>query len=92
MKALVRMWSNTRMVVLTAVAAAVYAAVLIPFKAIPIALDAIAKVLALLSPSRCSFHPGSQQDELDARLPVVWLVDLRRRQRYSAVSAVLGLL
>ena len=36
MKDLVRMWSNTRMVVLTAVAAAVYAAVLIPFKAIPI--------------------------------------------------------
>jgi len=33
---LVRMWSNTRMVVLTAVAAAVYAAVLIPFKAIPV--------------------------------------------------------
>jgi energy-coupling factor transport system substrate-specific component len=30
------MWSNTRMVVLTAVAAAVYAAVLIPFKAIPV--------------------------------------------------------
>ena len=36
MKDLVRMWANTRMVVLTAVAAAVYAAVLIPFKAIPI--------------------------------------------------------
>jgi len=36
MKDLVRMWSNTRMVVLTAMAAAVYAAVLIPFKAIPI--------------------------------------------------------
>lgn len=36
MKDLVRMWSNTRLVVLTAVAAAVYAAVLIPFKAIPI--------------------------------------------------------
>ena len=36
MKDLGRMWSNTRMVVLTAVAAAVYAAVLIPFKAIPI--------------------------------------------------------
>ncbi len=30
------MWGNTRMIVLTAISAAVYAAVLIPFKAIPI--------------------------------------------------------
>ncbi|OGP61617.1 MAG: hypothetical protein A2V67_01775 [Deltaproteobacteria bacterium RBG_13_61_14] len=36
MQDLVRMWSNTRMVVLSAVSAAVYAAVLIPFKAIPV--------------------------------------------------------
>ena len=33
---LVRMWGETRMVVLTAVAAAVFAAVLIPFKMIPL--------------------------------------------------------
>lgn len=36
MKDLARMWSNTRLVVLTAISAAVYAAVLIPFKAIPV--------------------------------------------------------
>ncbi len=37
MKELVTMWNNTRMIVLTAVVAAVYAAVLIPFKvAVPI--------------------------------------------------------
>ena len=36
MKDLIRMWSNTRMLVLSAVTAAVYAAVLIPFKAIPV--------------------------------------------------------
>lgn len=37
MKELIKMWNNTRMIVLTAVSAAVYAAVLIPFKvALPI--------------------------------------------------------
>lgn len=36
MRELLTMWKNTRMIVLTAVIAAVYAAVLIPFKAIPI--------------------------------------------------------
>ena len=36
MKDLFTMWKNTRMIVLTAVCAAIYAAVLIPFKPIPI--------------------------------------------------------
>jgi energy-coupling factor transport system substrate-specific component len=36
MRELVTMWRNTRMIVLTALIAAVYAAILIPFKAIPI--------------------------------------------------------
>lgn len=36
MNDLVRMWSNTRMVVLTAMSASLYAAVLIPFKVLPI--------------------------------------------------------
>jgi energy-coupling factor transport system substrate-specific component len=36
MKELFTMWKYTRMVVLTAVSAAVYAAVLVPFKPIPI--------------------------------------------------------
>src|SRR5215470_17013513 len=33
---LFRMWSNTRMVVLTAISAALYAAILIPFKVVPL--------------------------------------------------------
>lgn len=36
MRELLTMWKNTRMIVLTALIAAVYAAVLIPFKAIPL--------------------------------------------------------
>ena len=36
MAQLVRMWRNTRMVVLTAICAALYAAILIPFKVVPI--------------------------------------------------------
>jgi energy-coupling factor transport system substrate-specific component len=36
MRELLTMWRNTRMIVLTALIAAVYAAILIPFKAIPI--------------------------------------------------------
>ena len=36
MRDLIRMWSNTRMIVLVAISAAVYAAILIPFKPIPI--------------------------------------------------------
>lgn len=36
MNDLLRMWSNTRMVVLTAMSASLYAAVLIPFKVLPI--------------------------------------------------------
>lgn len=36
MREVFTMWSNTRMVVLTALTAALYAAVLIPFKPIPI--------------------------------------------------------
>src|SRR5205085_9659630 len=36
MAELFRMWSNTRMVVLTAICAALYAAVLIPFKVVPL--------------------------------------------------------
>jgi len=36
MAALFGMWSNTRMVVLTAICAALYAAILIPFKVVPI--------------------------------------------------------
>src|SRR5690242_9336190 len=36
MAELFRMWGNTRMVVLTAICAALYAAVLIPFKVVPL--------------------------------------------------------
>ena len=36
MAELFRMWSNTRMVVLTAISAALYAAILIPFKFVPV--------------------------------------------------------
>jgi energy-coupling factor transport system substrate-specific component len=36
MTELFRMWSNTRMVVLTAISAALYAAILIPFKVVPL--------------------------------------------------------
>ncbi len=36
MKEIFFMWKDTRMVVLTALSAAIYAAVLIPFKPIPI--------------------------------------------------------
>ncbi len=36
MNDLIRMWSNTRMVVLTAMSASLYAAILIPFKVLPI--------------------------------------------------------
>jgi energy-coupling factor transport system substrate-specific component len=36
MREVVTMWSNTRMVILTALTAALYAALLIPFKPIPI--------------------------------------------------------
>src|SRR5215813_13062259 len=36
MRELFRMWSNTRMVVLTAISAALYAAILIPFKVVPL--------------------------------------------------------
>ncbi|MFN7954828.1 MAG: QueT transporter family protein [bacterium] len=36
MRDLIRMWSNTRMIVLVAICAAVYAAILIPFKPIPL--------------------------------------------------------
>ena len=36
MAELFRMWSNTRMVVLTAICAALYAAILIPFKVVPL--------------------------------------------------------
>src|SRR5256885_500708 len=36
MTELFRMWSNTRMVVLTAICAALYAAILIPFKVVPL--------------------------------------------------------
>src|SRR5437867_3308241 len=36
MRELFAMWSNTRMVVLTAISAALYAAILIPFKVVPI--------------------------------------------------------
>src|SRR5262249_21131448 len=36
MSELFRMWSNTRMVVLTAISAALYAAILIPFKVVPL--------------------------------------------------------
>ncbi|MBK7973392.1 MAG: QueT transporter family protein [Deltaproteobacteria bacterium] len=36
MRDLIRMWSNTRMIVLVAISAAVYAAILLPFKLFPI--------------------------------------------------------
>src|SRR5262244_4544935 len=36
MRELVGMWRNTRMVVLTAISAALYAAILIPFKVVPL--------------------------------------------------------
>src|SRR5438128_9918984 len=36
MRELFAMWSNTRMVVLTAICAALYAAILIPFKIVPL--------------------------------------------------------
>src|SRR2546422_8792011 len=36
MRELFAMWSNTRMVVLTAICAALYAAILIPFKVVPL--------------------------------------------------------
>src|SRR2546429_1927136 len=36
MRELFRMWSSTRMVVLTAICAALYAAILIPFKVVPL--------------------------------------------------------
>src|ERR1700675_2341079 len=36
MRDLIDMWSNTRMVVLTAMSASLYAAILIPFKVLPI--------------------------------------------------------
>ena len=48
MRDLFAMWRNTRMIVLTAVTAAVYAAILIPFKAFPV-----------LIPGVTEFRPGN---------------------------------
>ena len=58
MRELIAMWRNTRMVVLTAITAALYAAVLIPFKVIPI-IPGIAELRpANAIPVVCSFLFG----------------------------------
>src|SRR5207244_10092133 len=52
------MWSNTRMVVLTAICAALYAAILIPFKVVPL-IPGITEVCpANAIPVVCSFLFG----------------------------------
>lgn len=57
-KEVFKMWGNTRMIVLTAISAAVYAAVLIPFKAIPIIPGVTELRPAIALPIVCSFMFG----------------------------------
>jgi energy-coupling factor transport system substrate-specific component len=57
-KEIFKMWGNTRMIVLTAISAAVYASVLIPFKAIPIIPGVTEVRPANALPIICSFMFG----------------------------------
>jgi energy-coupling factor transport system substrate-specific component len=58
MRELVSMWNNTRMVVLTAVTAALYSAILIPFKVIPLIPGVTELRPANAIPIVCSFLFG----------------------------------
>src|SRR5262245_22224491 len=58
MAELFRMWGNTRMVVLTAICAALYAAILIPFKVIPLIPGITEFRPANAVPVLCSFLFG----------------------------------
>jgi energy-coupling factor transport system substrate-specific component len=58
MRELVRMWSNTRMVVLTAMTASLYAAILIPFKVLPVIPGVTEFRPANAVPVVCSFLFG----------------------------------
>src|SRR5207249_10362555 len=58
MRELFAMWSNTRMVVLTAICAALYAAILIPFKVVPLIPGIIEFRPANAVPVICSFLFG----------------------------------
>ena len=58
MRELVHMWSNTRMVVLTAMSASLYAAILIPFKVLPLIPGVTEFRPANAVPVLCSFLFG----------------------------------
>src|SRR5262245_60464876 len=58
MRDLIEMWSNTRMVVLTAMSASLYAAILIPFKVLPIIPGVTEFRPANAVPVVCSFLFG----------------------------------
>src|SRR5690348_7601206 len=58
MRDLVDMWGNTRMVVLTAMSASLYAAILIPFKVLPIIPGVTELRPANAVPVVCSFLFG----------------------------------
>ena len=58
MRDLIDMWSNTRMVVLTAMSASLYTAILIPFKVLPIIPGVTEFRPANAVPVVCSFLFG----------------------------------
>src|SRR4029079_13970766 len=58
MRDLIDMWSNTRMVVLAAMSASLYAAILIPFKVLPIIPGVTDFRPAMAVPLVCSFLFG----------------------------------
>src|SRR5215467_10249494 len=58
MRDVVDMWSNTRMVVLTAISASMYAAILIPFKVVPVIPGVTEFRPANAVPVLCSFLFG----------------------------------